>query len=59
MKIYNYEDLEVYKVAFSLQQRIFESSKAFPKEESYSLTDKLNLFLSFCFISLFNIIGYE
>ncbi len=41
MKIQNYEDLEVYKLAFSLQQSIFEISKTFPKEEKYSLTDQI------------------
>ena len=41
MKIQNYEDLEVYKLAFSLQQSIFEISKTFPKDEKYSLTDQV------------------
>ena len=36
-KILSFRDLEVYKVAFSLQQEIFEISKGFPKEELYSL----------------------
>jgi len=35
------EDLEVYQRAFALQQRIFEISKTFPKEERYSLTDQI------------------
>jgi four helix bundle protein len=34
-------DLEVYKRAFALARRIFELSKAFPKEETYSLTDQI------------------
>jgi four helix bundle protein len=34
-------DLEVYKMAFEAQQDIFEMSKAFPKEEMYSLTDQI------------------
>jgi len=41
MKIYDYENLEVYKLAFKLQQKIFELSKSFPKEERYSLTDQI------------------
>ena len=38
MKVYDFRELEVYKLAFELQQEIFELSKAFPKEEEYSLT---------------------
>ncbi len=34
-------DLEVYKIAFEAQQEIFTRSKAFPKEEVYSLTDQI------------------
>ena len=40
-KILSFSDLEVYKVAFTLQQEIFEISKGFPKEELYSLTDQI------------------
>ena len=40
-KILSFRDLEVYKVAFKLQQDIFEISKGFPKEELYSLTDQI------------------
>lgn len=35
------DDLEVYKLAFKLQQKIFHISKSFPKEEMYSLTDQV------------------
>jgi len=35
------DDLEVYKLAFDLQQKIFRISKNFPKEEMYSLTDQV------------------
>lgn len=35
------EDLDVYQLAFSLQQEVFEMSKAFPREETYSLTDQI------------------
>lgn len=36
-----FRDLIVYKKAFSLAMRIFEVSKLFPKEETYSLTDQI------------------
>ena len=41
MKIYQYEELNVYKLAFELQQEIFLLTKSFPKEELYSLTDQI------------------
>jgi four helix bundle protein len=31
----------VYRAAFELQQEIFKITKAFPKEEMYSLTDQI------------------
>lgn len=34
-------DLEVYKTAFEMQQRIFKLTKTFPREEMYSLTDQI------------------
>jgi len=34
-------DLEVYRRAFEAAMRIFELSKAFPREERYSLTDQV------------------
>lgn len=34
-------DLEVYKAAFGLQQEIFEVSRGFPREETYSLVDQV------------------
>jgi four helix bundle protein len=39
-KILSFHDLRVYKLAFELQQRVFEITKRFPKEETYSLTDQ-------------------
>jgi len=36
-----HRDLEVYQMAFQTAMRIFELSKAFPKEETYSLTDQI------------------
>ena len=40
-KISSFKDLRVYKLAFELQQEIFEISKRFPVEERYSLTDQV------------------
>ena len=37
----DYEDLDVYLLAFELQQEIYELTKRFPKEERYSLTDQI------------------
>ena len=41
MKITRHQDLEVYKKAFVAAMRIFELSKSFPKEETFSLTDQI------------------
>lgn len=40
-RIVVHNDLEVYRRAFEAAMRIFELSKSFPKEETYSLTDQL------------------
>jgi four helix bundle protein len=40
-KLRSFRDLTVYKLAFELQQEIFEITKGFPKEETYSLTDQI------------------
>jgi four helix bundle protein len=40
-QIKSFRDLTVYKMAFELQQEIFEATKGFPKEEIYSLTDQI------------------
>ena len=40
-KIIRHQDLEVYKKAFTAAMKIFELSKSFPKEETYSLTDQI------------------
>ncbi len=37
----DFHDLMAYKKGFALAQEIFEISKAFPKEERYSLTDQV------------------
>ena len=40
-RIESFRDLKVYKLAFELQQEVFEITKSFPKEELYSLTDQI------------------
>lgn len=40
-KILRHQDLIVYKKAMDLAMQIFELSKSFPKEETYSLTDQV------------------
>ena len=39
-KIVRHTDLEVYRRAFAAAMEVFQLSKAFPKEERYSLTDQ-------------------
>jgi four helix bundle protein len=36
-----HRDLKVYQLAYKLAMDIFRESKAFPKEEKYSLTDQI------------------
>lgn len=36
-----FQDLLAYQKSFELAMRIFEISKSFPKEETYSLTDQI------------------
>ncbi len=40
-KILRHQDLIVYRKAFEAAMQIFELSKSFPKEETYSLTDQV------------------
>ena len=40
-KILRHQDLVVYKRAIEATTRIFELSRGFPKEETYSLTDQV------------------
>jgi len=40
-KILRHQDLLVYKKAMGAAMRIFEISKSFPKEETYSLIDQI------------------
>jgi len=37
----SFVDLEVYQIAMAAAQHVFEVTKAFPKEEKYSLTDQI------------------
>ncbi|WP_304132171.1 four helix bundle protein [Ignavibacterium album] len=37
----SFKDLIVYRKAFNLAMKIFDCSKSFPKEETYSLTDQI------------------
>ncbi|MEH2453103.1 four helix bundle protein [Nostoc sp.] len=39
--IKSHEELEAYQMAFDAAMKIFESSKKFPVEEKYSLTDQI------------------
>jgi len=39
--IRSHEELEVYRLAFGGAMEIFEVSKGFPREETYSLTDQM------------------
>ena len=41
MKEKGFKDLKVYQLAYKLAMEIFEISKEFPKEETYSLTDQI------------------
>jgi four helix bundle protein len=40
-KIMGFRSLLAYKKGFELAMDIFESTKSFPKEETYSLTDQI------------------
>jgi four helix bundle protein len=39
--IQSHEELDAYKLAFEAAMRIFEITKRFPREETYSLTDQI------------------
>ena len=41
MGVKSFKETTVYKKAFALAMEIFETSKSFPKEETYSLTDQI------------------
>src|SRR4051795_4513138 len=40
-RIQSHTELDVYRAAFDAAMQIFQASKAFPKEETYSLTDQI------------------
>ncbi len=40
-KITRHTELEVYRLCFNTAMKIFELSKTFPREETYSLTDQV------------------
>jgi len=40
-KIVSHTDLEVYRKSFDVAMEVFQLSKRFPKEETYSLTDQI------------------
>lgn len=40
-KVTRHQELEVYKRAFGAAMKIFELTKSFPKEETYSLIDQV------------------
>ena len=39
--IQSYKDLKVFQLAYDLAMEVFWSTKEFPKEETYSLTDQI------------------
>ncbi len=39
--IKHFRDLDVYQKAFAAARKIFEITKSFPKEEKYSLVDRV------------------
>lgn len=40
-RVESHNDLDVYQLAFTAACRIFQLSKSFPREETYSLTDQI------------------
>jgi four helix bundle protein len=40
-RIQSHEELDVYRLAFEAAMRVFQVSKSFPREETYSLTDQI------------------
>ena len=41
MNYRGYRDLKVFQLSYRLAMEIFETTKSFPKEEKYSLTDQI------------------
>lgn len=40
-RVEDFRELQVYRAAFALQQRVFDVTQSFPREERYSLTDQV------------------
>src|SRR5438477_4604866 len=40
-KIVSHRDLQVYRLAFEAAMEIFQLTKSFPRDETYSLTDQI------------------
>lgn len=40
-RVEDFRELTVYQAAFAMQQRVFEITKTFPREERYSLSDQI------------------
>ncbi len=41
MGVKDYRELKVYQLAFESAMTVFEMTRAFPREETYSLTDQI------------------
>jgi four helix bundle protein len=41
MGVKDYHELQVYQVAFESAMQVFETTRSFPREEIYSLTDQI------------------
>ena len=41
MRLQKHTELDVYKKAYDVAMQIFATTKTFPKEETYSLTDQI------------------
>ena len=41
MGVKDYHELQVYQLAFESAMQVFDTSRAFPREESYSLVDQI------------------
>ena len=41
IRVQSFRELDVYKLAFAIQQELFKLSKQWPAEEKYALTDQI------------------
>ena len=46
-KIRSHRELKVYQKSFENAMKIYQLSKSFPKEETYSLTDQITKIITF------------